>query len=527
MSSLPNLRLDEFREIDFLENELDMEVFVEPTIPATRIHCPHCGSVYTISHGAEERFFRDINMYEKRVGVAVQGKRYKCKDCKKTFALEFDCIDPNGKISRRLKETIQKKALNRTFTSVAEEYGLGVTTVLNAFNEYSDILNLRPQVKAPRVLGIDECHLQKVMRPVYVDVENATILEMGRSIKQKDVIRDLEAFEDLSNVEVVITDMNQGYRGAIQTLFPQAVHVVDKFHVIKLFINAVEDARKKILEYIRAGIHETSNRAEKERQERILAELNVDAFMFKMNPENMSDWRFERLTRICETYPLFAELAALRRGFYRVYECDSKKEAVETFCNWRKTIPKSPIYTEMTKFASRTVPTWLNEVFAYFDVEGRKTNAVTERLNGAIKSMQNMGRGYSYQVLRAKMLFGSAVAKAPIYQRISKMENANQDQVQMFISRFHGKDDEAEYLSVFACDGGGVVEPPEYYGGKAAASKALDVNDIYYREMHIHDNEPYEWDGSRVRNPEFALKQNGGALIDKVIDYYHLHGECI
>ena len=29
---LPNLMLPEFREVDFLENEYDMEIFVEPTI---------------------------------------------------------------------------------------------------------------------------------------------------------------------------------------------------------------------------------------------------------------------------------------------------------------------------------------------------------------------------------------------------------------------------------------------------------------------------------------------------------------
>ncbi len=69
-------------------------------------------------------------------------------------------------------------------------------------------------------------------------------------------------------------------------------------------------------------------------------------------------------------------------------------------------------YAEMRRIANRTFKTWENEIFNYFDVEGRKTNATTERLNGAIKSMQNMGQGYSYEVLRAKMLFGSQTSKA-------------------------------------------------------------------------------------------------------------------
>lgn len=183
---LPNLMLPEFREVDFLENEYDMEIFVEPTIDTRRVVCPHCGSAIVSVHANDERFFRDINMYEKRVGVSVNGKRYKCSYCKKTFVLQYNSVEPDGKISNRLKEALQKKALNHTFTSVAEEYGLSEKTVERVFSDYSEILNLRPDVKAPRVLGIDECHLQKQMRPVYVDIEAATILEMGKSVKKVD-----------------------------------------------------------------------------------------------------------------------------------------------------------------------------------------------------------------------------------------------------------------------------------------------------------------------------------------------------
>ena len=92
---IPNLRLPEFHEVDCLETDLDMEVFVVPTISSAKIQCPFCGCSETISHGKEERFFRDWNIYEKRVGVTVNGRRYKCKnpECGKTFALNFECID--------------------------------------------------------------------------------------------------------------------------------------------------------------------------------------------------------------------------------------------------------------------------------------------------------------------------------------------------------------------------------------------------------------------------------------------------
>jgi transposase len=49
------------------------------------------------------------------------------------------------------------------------------------------------------------------------------------------------------------------------------------------------------------------------------------------------------------------------------------------------------------------MPNWYDEVFAYF--EQPITNAYTEAVNGVAKAMNRMGRGYSFDVIRARMLY--------------------------------------------------------------------------------------------------------------------------
>lgn len=49
---------------------------------------------------------------------------------------------------------------------------------------------------------------------------------------------------------------------------------------------------------------------------------------------------------------------------------------------------------------------WQHEIFAYFEVPGAATNATTEALNGLAKLAQRMGRGYSFEAIRAKLLYG-------------------------------------------------------------------------------------------------------------------------
>lgn len=60
---------------------------------------------------------------------------------------------------------------------------------------------------------------------------------------------------------------------------------------------------------------------------------------------------------------------------------------------------------------------WETEIFAYFDHP--VTNAYTEALNGLIRAMYRLGRGYSFEAIRAKILFTEGVTKTkrPTYPK--------------------------------------------------------------------------------------------------------------
>lgn len=62
---------------------------------------------------------------------------------------------------------------------------------------------------------------------------------------------------------------------------------------------------------------------------------------------------------------------------------------------------------EVFKPVVTAVDNWGNEIFAYFD--HRYTNAVTKALNGVAKVINRTGRGYSFKVIRAKMLYSKSL----------------------------------------------------------------------------------------------------------------------
>lgn len=80
---------------------------------------------------------------------------------------------------------------------------------------------------------------------------------------------------------------------------------------------------------------------------------------------------------------------------------DNRPAAEQAYALWHTRLPETlhghfkPILT--------AVGSWREELFNYFDHP--ITNAYTESLNNLIRVTNRIGRGYSFEVLRAKMLF--------------------------------------------------------------------------------------------------------------------------
>ena len=159
MSEFANyLNLPEFRIISIEENDNDVLFNVEPINPDTS--CPQCGSFNTVSYGNYDRFVRDLNNYDNRVGIRIMSSRHKCKDCNYYFVENYESIESQRRITKRLNEKIKTDALTRKFTSIANDYGLTVPTVKSIFMDYVKEEDSKRILCAPRVLGIDEAHIR-------------------------------------------------------------------------------------------------------------------------------------------------------------------------------------------------------------------------------------------------------------------------------------------------------------------------------------------------------------------------------
>ncbi len=115
----------------------------------------------------------------------------------------------------------------------------------------------------------------------------------------------------------------------------------------------------------------------------------------------------------------------LKEAFYGIYDAKDKHEARRLYWDWLLSIPAElqPHFKDLTT----ALKNWEEEIFAYFDYG--LTNAFTESMNSLVRKVQNEGRGYSFEALRAKMryTYGFQTISKPKFQKHGWTEEADYD----------------------------------------------------------------------------------------------------
>ncbi|MED3642970.1 ISL3 family transposase [Caldifermentibacillus hisashii] len=408
---LPDLKTTEPPQ----ENESDMMFKVEAIEPPER--CPECGFDKLYRHDSRKQLIMDLPIRLKRVGLQLKRRRYKCRECGSTFWERLISIDEKRSMTKRLLKSIEEQSMSKTFVDVAESVGVDEKTVRNVFKDYVAFKEQEYQFETPKWLGIDEIHIIRKPRLVLTNVERKTIFDIKPNRNKNTVIQRLSEIGDRHYIEYVTMDMWKPYKDAVNTVLPHAKVVVDKFHVVRMANQALDNVRKSLRANMTAKERRTLMR------ERYILlkrkhDLNErDSFLLDTWLSNSSDLK---------------EAYEIKEEFYMIWDTDDSDEGMDRYRYWRQRCFSSNS-KDAYKDLVRAVDNWQDEIFNYFDK--RLTNAYTESINSIIRQVERMGRGYSFEALRAKILFNeklhkrrkprfnsSAFSKAILYETLNWYE---------------------------------------------------------------------------------------------------------
>jgi transposase len=331
-------------------------------------------------------------MHGKRVGIQVVRQRWRCLECSKTFQQLLPEMDEKRNMTRRLVEYIQQRSLVRTFTEVADDVGVNEKTVRNVFREYVALLEEDREIEAPAWLGIDELFLIRKPRCIFTDVKRRAIVDLLAKRDKLSVSKWLTNLPGKKTVEVVTMDMWKPYRDAATALLPDARVVVDKFHVVRMANKCLDDTRKRL----RADMT-TADRRKLMRDRHIILKREKD--LDAMDHVAMEVWT----GLLPELYYAYQA----KERFFGVYDAPDRKEGQERYDAWLGSLD---MLTRVNfKELITAVENWKPEILNYFGTGA--TNAYTEAANGLAKIANRNGRGYSFEAIRAKIIYGPTVKR--------------------------------------------------------------------------------------------------------------------
>lgn len=355
-------------------------------------HCPHCGGELR-PNGTRLVTYADLPSHGKPSQIEWDRQRFTCKACSKSSSDVHDGLHQQFLMTTRLYEWIGRRSLTHTFASVAADAGLDERSVRRVFAEWSPGKMAEMSFATPRVLGMDEIHLLRSARGVLTNIEERTIIDLlpGRS---RDVMgRRLQVMPDKHLVEVVTMDMWRPYRQLAEALFPKAAVIVDKWHVLRMANEAMEKIRKSF----RADMKPAARR-----------QLMHDRFLLAKRDKDVKGLDRMVLEGWIKEFPPLGAAWVAKEAFYGIYEHTTRKSAQNAYVAWQRSL--TPEMKRAYQPLITAMGNWSGPVFNYFD-HGRLTNAYTESLNRLIADANRLGRGYSFDVLRTRILLSRGALK--------------------------------------------------------------------------------------------------------------------
>jgi transposase len=353
--------------------------------------CPSCQNAL-YRHGSQRQSYMDTPMHGKRVLIEIDRKRYRCKVCGKTLFEPMPAIDGKRLATTRLVQHIERHCLRKTFAELSREVGVDDKTIRHIFDDYVARLKESVTFETPEVLGIDELKIIGQYRAMITNVEKLALFDMLPTRNKADLIAYFKLMPGKAKVKVLTMDLWSVYRQVAQAQFPDRMVVADRFHVVRMANDSVERFRKAI----RKGLS-TKDRLK----------LKDDRFVLLSRKHNLDNKGLEKLDEWSTAFPELGAAYAAKEAFHDIYSHKSKSDAMKAAEEWEDSLDQNLDWAfRELKGALRS---WWTEIFNYYDQP--ISNAYTESVNNLAKGMNRMGRGYSFDVIRARLLYDDDARK--------------------------------------------------------------------------------------------------------------------
>ena len=385
-------------EENFITDENWLEIVTENhetvhkingTWTSTCTSCLYCSSENVIKHSPMEHKIRIPHLYGNKTILDLKVQRFICKDCRKTWVADCPLVPKNSNISYDLECQIMlylKENFSRK--TIAKLLSISDKTVERVMKKFK-IKTMQRYNYLPKVLCLDG--------------ENHQLIDIlpGRTLHE--LISFFMKFSRKQRLKVkyLVMDMNASYQNLIKVVFPNAVIVVDRFHIVQHMNRNFNQLRVVIMKQFSA---KSTQQKTLKRYWKLLLKPSDELDEEKLK-YNYHFKTYLTQAQLVDKLLSFDEVLSDAYDFIQELRKAYKKKDYEAFMACIKEIPRQLPYEFKKKF--EVFKRFKNGIYQAFTTG--YSNGSIEGTNNLIKVIKRVAYGYrnfENMKLRIKIIKG-------------------------------------------------------------------------------------------------------------------------
>lgn len=344
--------------------------------------CPQCGCVHMVKNGYRIRNFIGLPIGGKKLIIRMKVQRYKCKNKECDYDRQESIPFASGgrSYTHRFAKYVVGLLKGMTLKDTANLLGVSWDTIKEIHTNYLEYHYSSPSLDAVKSIGIDEFAVRKghVYKTIVVDLERGHILHVGdgkgsealdefwKRVKKKGI-----------TIKHVATDLSAAFIASVYENCPDAVHVFDHFHVVKLMNEKLEEIRR------------TQYHMEKDINKRKV--LKGTRYLLLKNGTDIYDKKYKtRLENALEMNLPLSQAYYLKEQLKGIWTQTTKNEAEKVMHDWVAQAKESKV-PQLMKMAN-SILAHRTGILAWYDCH--ISTGKVEGINNKIKVLKRTAYGF-------------------------------------------------------------------------------------------------------------------------------------
>ena len=285
----------------------------------SKFPCPKCGGPNCSIHDTVEKVWRHLNFFEYKTFLHCRVPRVKCGDCG-VSQIEVPWARKQSGFTLLMDAMILMLAQSMPILKVAKMLDEHDTRIWRVIIYYVKKSRAKEDFSKVSVIGVDETSFKKGHKYVTIvaDVENSKVIYVCEG---KDSSTLTKFNEDLINhggkptmIQSISCDMSPAFINGISSEFPDAKITFDKFHVMKMMNEAVDEVRKQ--------------------EQSAIKELKNSKYLWLKNEGNLSEKQKERFLNLKNQNLKTVRAYNIKLSLQEFWDSLNRKEAAHYLKKW-------------------------------------------------------------------------------------------------------------------------------------------------------------------------------------------------